>query len=79
MIDNKFTATLPFTDNQIIELASRLHPSELWKRAFIYHNNSQGNPKYSLGCQPCYMKVLCYILKVRLSNTVSCYQPSEND
>lgn len=52
------------TDEQILELCDRAVPTELWKKAFKIYNKS--NKPLSMGCPPCYWKVLKFILKQRL-------------
>ena len=55
------------TDNEIIELASRQYPNELWQKAFMFYNQNN-NEKLNIGCKSCFGKVLAYILQIRFKN-----------
>lgn len=53
------------TDEEILKLCDRAFPSELWKKAFNIYNKH--NKPLSIGCPPCYWKVIKFILSHRFS------------
>lgn len=58
---------IPFTDDEIIELSKRQRPTAIWAKAFDFYNSDTKNVRVSMGCAPCYAKVIEYILKIRLT------------
>jgi hypothetical protein len=43
-------------------MLERRRPSEEWKTAFEYYNETSGERKVSVNCIPCYYKVAIYII-----------------
>jgi hypothetical protein len=62
--------TQPFTDEELLILATALYPSELWNKAFKFYNEdeSHSHSKVHLSCRPCFNKVLVYVLNIRFKN-----------
>lgn len=58
----------PFTDQEIQELEMSRKPSELWHKAFMYHNKYSGNKPLGMGCASCFAKVLTYLKSVKNAN-----------
>ena len=52
----------PFSVFQINKMLERRRPSEEWKTAFEYYNETSGERKVSVNCIPCYYKVAIYII-----------------
>jgi hypothetical protein len=61
----KYIMSSQFTDEQILTLASRHYPSQLWIDAFNLYNLDKKNERLGMHCKPCYNKVLVYLLKIR--------------
>ncbi len=65
---------VPFTDTELLYMAGSPYPMSgdtgLWQRAFILYNSDAKNEKLSIGCRPCYNKVLVYFLQMRFDSTV---------
>lgn len=59
------SGSLPFTDDELLEMEGRPFPSILWRKAFNYYNADKKNSKLSMGCRPCFNKVMVYLLKMR--------------
>jgi len=59
------SGSLPFTDEQLLEMEGRPFPSELWNEAFKFYNADKNNSRLSMGCRPCFNKVMVYLLKMR--------------
>jgi hypothetical protein len=53
------------TDEELVTMAFRQYPNELWKKAFDLYNAQ--NPRLGLGCKSCYGKVLAWHLSKRLN------------
>jgi len=60
-----FSGSLPFTDEQLLEMEGRAIPSKLWNEAFNFYNADKNNTKVSMSCRPCFNKVMVYLLKIR--------------
>lgn len=54
-----------FTDAELLEMNSRQLPSLLWKKAFSIYNADPNNYRLSMGCRPCFKKVMAYLLQKR--------------
>ncbi len=50
-----------FTEDELKEMRQRLRPSTLWVKAFSIYNGDPKNKYLSMGCMPCFFKVLKYI------------------
>lgn len=59
------SGSLPFTDEQLLEMEDRPFPSKLWNEAFNFYNADKNNSRLSMGCRPCFNKVMVYLLKIR--------------
>jgi hypothetical protein len=57
-----------FSDEDLLNLAFSLKPSREWIKAFDFYNKHNPNNKLSIGCRPCYNKVLVFLLKIRFLN-----------
>jgi len=64
---NKVKYLIPFTDNQLLEMEERPIPTKLWNQAFNFYNSDSNNKKLSMGCRPCFNKVMVYLLKKRFT------------
>lgn len=62
------SGSLPFTDEQLLEMEGRPFPSKLWNEAFNFYNADKNNARLSMGCRPCFNKVMVYLLKIRFTN-----------
>jgi hypothetical protein len=56
----------PFTDSEILELEERHYPTPLWQKAFNVYNSTH-TKRLSMGCRPCFNKVMVYLLKIRFN------------
>jgi len=66
--ENKTTnVSNDFTDNELLEMEGSPRPSSLWQKAFNFYNTDKNNTKLSMGCRPCFNKVMVYLLKIRFS------------
>ena len=59
--------SLHFSDDELLEMEDRPFPSSLWQKAFNFYNSDKNNARLSMGCRPCYNKVMVYLLKIRFS------------
>jgi hypothetical protein len=59
------SGSLPFTDDELLEMEGRPFPSSLWRKAFNFYNTDKNNSRLSMGCRPCFNKVMVYLLKIR--------------
>ena len=59
------SGSLPFTDEQLLEMEGRPFPSKLWNEAFNFYNADKNNTRLSMGCRLCFNKVMVYMLKMR--------------
>jgi hypothetical protein len=60
------SGSLPFTDEQLLEMEKNPFPSKLWNEAFNFYNADKNNTRLSMSCQPCFKKVMMYLLKMRV-------------
>ena len=58
---------ITFTDEEILKLAEKLKPSDIWFKAFLFYNKKSGNAPLSMSCSVCFNKVLVFILHKRFS------------
>ena len=61
------SGSLHFTDNELLKMEGEPWPSSLWQKAFNFYNADKNNSRLSMGCRPCYNKVMVYLLKIRFS------------
>jgi len=58
--------SLPFTDDELLNMVGIPRPNMLWERAFNFYNSDKKNYRLSMSCRNCYGEVMVYLLKIRL-------------
>lgn len=57
------------SDSELLEMSGRLHPSQIWDKAFKAYNSDKNNRMLSMGCRSCFNKVLVYFLAKRFNTS----------